>query len=125
VAVERSSVGITEWSVPTARAGLQQVMTAEAGVLRSADSLGRAAEGAAWAAGVASLAGPAADGSAAARSATTEPAVDELRNLATVAGALVAGATARAESRGAHARSDCPVSSDDHRVRYVVGGTTR
>ena len=48
------------------------------------------------------------------------PGASELRNLAPSAAALVAAATARAESRGAHARSDFPESSDDHRVRYVV-----
>jgi L-aspartate oxidase len=89
-----------------ARAALQRTMTADAGVLRSAGSLAAAAEAAARAGAVATPPGG--------------PGANELRNLASVAAALVAAATARTESRGAHARSDFPESSDDHRVRYVV-----
>jgi L-aspartate oxidase len=93
--------------VGAARARLQRTMTAEAGVMRSAESLARAAEGAAAAAAVAAFA--------------ATPDAHELRNLATVAAALAAGAAARAESRGAHARDDFPEASGGHRVRYVVG----
>ena len=114
VVVELSTVGVTTEgradAVGAARAGLQHSMTTEAGVLRSADSLGRAAEAAARAAAVAGTAGGPAAG------------LEELRNLATVAAALAAGATARTESRGAHARFDFPEASAGHRVRYVVGG---
>jgi L-aspartate oxidase len=92
--------------VAVARAALQRTMTADAGVLRSAGSLAAAAEAAARAGAVATPPGG--------------PGANELRNLASVAAALVAAATARTESRGAHARSDFPESSDDHRVRYVV-----
>jgi len=93
--------------VAEARAALQRTMTADAGVLRSAESLGAAARVAARATAVATPA--------------SGPAANELRNLGTVAAALVAAASARTESRGAHARSDFPESSGDHRVRYVVG----
>jgi L-aspartate oxidase len=89
------------------RATLQRTMTADAGVLRSAESLGAAARAAVRATAVATPG--------------SSPAANELRNLGTVAAALVAAASARTESRGAHARSDFPESSDDHRVRYVVG----
>ncbi|HKY66003.1 MAG TPA: hypothetical protein VJM49_06520, partial [Acidimicrobiales bacterium] len=47
-------------------------------------------------------------------------AVDELRNLATVGAALAAGALARTESRGAHARTDFPSIDVAQRVRYVT-----
>ncbi|MGH9112939.1 MAG: pyridine nucleotide-disulfide oxidoreductase, partial [Acidimicrobiales bacterium] len=53
------------------------------------------------------------------------PDVVELGNLATVAGALCAGALARSESRGAHARSDHPDVDPAQRVRYFVGGPVR
>jgi L-aspartate oxidase len=103
--------------VAAARLTLQRAMTAHAGVLRSADALALAATAAATAATAA----------AAARAAEPAPAFTtgradacELHNLATVAGALCAAATARTESRGAHARSDFPETSADHRVRYVV-----
>ncbi len=108
-------------AIAAGRAALQQAMTAEAGVLRSASSLARAGEAAARAAAVAAAgcagglheAGGPADGHG-------QPDVHELRNLATVALALVAAASARTESRGAHARIDFPLASDDHRARCVV-----
>jgi L-aspartate oxidase len=46
----------------------------------------------------------------------------EVANLATVGRALVAAATAREESRGAHTRSDFPTTSDAFRCRLVVHG---
>ncbi len=80
------------------REQLQESMTREAGVLRSAESLARAA----------SVARRAHDGD------------DELRNLATVAQALVAAATAREESRGAHTRIDFPDADASFLVRMVL-----
>jgi L-aspartate oxidase len=85
------------------RSALQRELTAEAGVLRSAVSLARAVA----ACRRAEAAAGAAD--------------DELRNLATVGAALAAGALARTESRGAHARTDFPDTDPAQRVRYVHG----
>ena len=87
------------------RDALQRTMTSEAGVLRSSSSLGRAAEAADRAAAVADWLDD-----------------DELRNLATVGAALAAGALARTESRGAHARTDFPDLDPAQRVRYVTSG---
>jgi L-aspartate oxidase len=86
------------------RSALQRELTAEAGVLRSAVSLARAVA--------------ACRGAEAAAKAADD---DELRNLATVGAALAAGALARTESRGAHARTDFPDTDPAQRVRYVHG----
>lgn len=86
------------------RDSLQRVMTLNAGVLRSAESL---------------------DVAAAACDGVTDgddlPSW-ELRNLATVGRVLCAAALAREESRGSHTRSDFEATRDDLRVRFVVGG---
>ena len=50
---------------------------------------------------------------------STDPAAAELANLVTVAGALVALAGARSESRGAHTREDFP-DTDDRRCRRIL-----
>jgi L-aspartate oxidase len=121
-----------------ARDHLQRAMTTHAGVLRSADSL--AAAGVAAAAAATTVLAPARaragagpgvdrDGHPGAPSggsvrAAVDEAADELRNLAAVAAATVAAATARTESRGAHARSDHPDTSPDQRVRHVTGTAT-
>jgi L-aspartate oxidase len=99
-----------EAGVVAARAELQRQMTVHAGVLRSKESLAAAME--ALAAAAASAEVPPVGAGAAAH--------HELRNLVTVAAALIAGATARTESRGAHARTDWPDPSPEHRVRYVA-----
>ena len=57
-----------------------------------------------------------------ARRATSRPAREELRNLVTVGHAILAMALARAESRGAHTRTDFPLTDPRLRVRFVVGG---
>jgi L-aspartate oxidase len=85
------------------RAAMQRALTEHAGVLRSDDSLLEAEE-------------------AVAR-VHVAPHDDELRNLVTVAEALVQAAIAREESRGAHARVDHPERDDDaFRLRIVVRG---
>ena len=96
---------VSSSDVAGARDVLQRAMTADAGVLRSAASLRRAAGAAAVAAALAD-----------------EADADELRNLATVGAALAAGALARTESRGAHARTDFPDTDVAQRVRYVHRG---
>lgn len=88
------------------RSQLQRAMTLGAGVLRTGPSLTATA---AVVAGV--------------RQALAEPrtvADHELTNLVTVAESLLAAATARTESRGAHTRSDHPELSEVLQVRLVV-----
>jgi L-aspartate oxidase len=104
-------IGGLSLTVPAAGEGrlvdreeLQRTMTVDAGVLRSAASL---------------------EGAAAACRGAVEgdgPAAWELRNLATVGRALCAGASARAESRGAHTRSDHPDTRPELRARFVTSG---
>ena len=80
---------------PAGRLPLQRAMSRGAGVLRSAESLKEAAVAVA-------AADPAPAGTAA----------WEAANLYTVAGALVAAATKREETRGCHWREDFPEASD-------------
>jgi L-aspartate oxidase len=89
------------------RRDLQSAMMADAGVVRSAESLGRAAE--------ALL-----DVAAASPSTTRRSlAAAELDNLLLLARTMVASALAREESRGTHHRSDFPESVDSQRRRLV------
>jgi L-aspartate oxidase len=85
------------------RAELQDTMTRLAGVLRSAASLAEASSFARRARGGDDHAG------------------HEVRNLGTVAQAVIAAARAREESRGAHARIDFPDRRDDLRLRFFFG----
>ena len=82
------------------RRPLQQAMSADAGVIRDAAGLARAA------------------GSlqklAAQRSSDPRTESWEATNLLTVASALVAAASRRAETRGTHWREDFPERDDDH-----------
>jgi len=98
--------------LPKLRDRLQRAMTAGAGVVRSAPSIDRA--GAALAE-VAELAQGAPAGAEA----------GELVNLVAVAEAVLASARARAESRGAHARSDFAATDPDWRCRLVFGNPDR
>ena len=99
-----------------ARAALQRAMTADAGVLRSADSLERARDAASSAWARARLD----------RSDRSSAGADsELANLATVGWALATSALARTESRGAHARTDHPDVDPEQRLRYVFGGVVQ
>ncbi|MCX4639595.1 L-aspartate oxidase [Streptomyces sp. RPA4-5] len=111
---------------PETRTAVQRIMTAGAGVLRSAESLARAAaeldrlhREATVAAGPTvggEPAGAAATGSAAgfADRKTPEPGVEawEATNLLCVARVLVAAAQRRAETRGCHWREDHPDRDD-------------
>jgi len=85
---------------PTTRDELQRVMTREAGVLRDAASLERAA----------------------AALAAASPADLEVRNLVAVSTALVRAATRREESRGTHTRVDFPETSLALMGRFVFTG---
>jgi L-aspartate oxidase len=96
--------------VATVRDRLQRAMTHDAGVMRDAESLGRAAR--------------ALDDAEAGRLALgTAPRDDvrELANLGVVGHALVAAAAARQESRGTHTRLDHPEASDAYLGRFVLG----
>lgn len=86
------------------REELQRTMTANAGVLRSAESLGAAAV------------------ACGGQVAGDDLGAWELRNLVTVGRLLCAAALAREESRGAHTRTDFEATRDDLRVRFVAGG---
>ena len=85
---------------------LQRAMTSGAGVVRSAESLE----------GVDAVI----DQVASAAGAATSPASLELRNLIVCARALVTVARARAETRGAHIRTDFPDTSAAFRCRLVL-----
>ncbi|MGY5128160.1 L-aspartate oxidase [Streptomyces nigrescens] len=111
---------------PETRTAVQRIMTAGAGVLRSAESLARAAAeldrlhreatAAAGPTGRDEPAGAAATGSAAgpADRKAPEPGVEawEATNLLCVARVLVAAAQRRAETRGCHWREDHPDRDD-------------
>jgi L-aspartate oxidase len=100
----RNPAGFTaENDAGKARERIQRAMTTGAGVLRDAASLEVTAD---------VLASTEVNGGT--------PAWHEVRNLATVGGALVAAATAREESRGAHTRSDFAATDDAFRCRLVL-----
>jgi len=80
-------------------------MTFNAGVLRSAESLG--------------LAEAAIAKTARALGQPTTPAAWEVANLCEVGHALVSAALARVESRGAHTRSDFPDTDPAQHLRYI------
>lgn len=104
VAPSPSRPPTTSDSVLKLRASLQRAMTDGAGVLRSAESLAGASaavdelEGTAWPGDTSGL---------------------ELANLVFLARILLASATARIESRGAHTRVDFPETDPAWRVRLV------
>ncbi|MDQ1425604.1 MAG: L-aspartate oxidase, partial [Acidimicrobiaceae bacterium] len=86
---------------------LQRVMTRGAGVLRSAESLTDTAVAVAPIAAAVDL-------------LPASAAREEMRNLTTVATAIVVAATAREESRGCHTRADFPDTDPSWRVRLVI-----
>ncbi|MFD7323736.1 L-aspartate oxidase [Streptomyces sp. NPDC059875] len=98
---------------PETRVRIQRIMSADAGVLRSAESLGDAADA------LEALSLTAAEdhlGKAA------EPGVEswETTNLLCVARVLVAAALAREETRGCHWREDHPERDEDWQRHLVV-----
>jgi succinate dehydrogenase/fumarate reductase flavoprotein subunit len=93
--------------IADARDELQRSMTAGAGVLRDAESLKHTLR-------VVERASAVADSS-------SGTAAWELANLVAVASALLCGALARTESRGAHTREDFPDTDPDLALRLVVG----
>jgi L-aspartate oxidase len=101
----------SEGEGPKGRERLQRAMTEGAGVVRDAESLAGATE----AVGALASRLPAPD--------DRNPEGWELANLACVAEALLAAATARTESRGAHTRLDFPLTDPEQRVRLVHGGS--
>ncbi|WP_329456401.1 L-aspartate oxidase [Streptomyces sp. NBC_01497] len=96
---------------PSARTGIQRAMSAGAGVLRSAESLRRAAA-------VLQAVHP--------EPKPAEPGVEawETTNLLTVARALVTAALRREETRGCHWREDFPDRDDAHWRHHLVLGLT-
>ncbi|MEU9554828.1 L-aspartate oxidase [Streptomyces fumanus] len=100
---------------PEARLAVQRIMSEGAGVLRSADSLARAAD---------RLDRLRTDAQDALREhgKTAEPGVDtwEATNLLTVARVLVAAAALREETRGCHWREDRPDRDDVNWRRHIV-----
>ena len=85
---------------PSIRGELQRVMTRDAGVLRSATSLERAADAL----------------------AALTPSDIESANLLAVSSVLVRAGTARRESRGTHTREDFPTPSASFLGRLVFTG---
>jgi L-aspartate oxidase len=96
-------------AVSEIRHGVQSLMSIHAGVSRSAEGLGAAADALDDLAEALGSAGP-----------VPHPPVAEVRNLLTVGAALVAAAAARTETRGCHARIDYPDTSDSCRHRFVL-----
>ena len=100
----------TALDVAKARDQLQRAMTDGAGVVRSAESLTRAGGT------VAALAEAFGSGT------PSDRASGELANLVTAASSILASATLRTETRGAHARNDYPTLDDAWRCRIVDSG---
>jgi L-aspartate oxidase len=102
--------GAVYWpDVAKTRDQLQRAMTDGAGVVRSADSLARAGRTVATISAVVGSSTP------------VDRAHGELANLVTAARSILESGTLREETRGAHARSDFPLTSDSWRCRIVHG----
>lgn len=101
---------------PEARSTIQRIMTRGAGVVRSADSLARAAEE------LEDLHRSAFLKAGAAEPKDAVPGVEawEVTNLLLVSRVLVAAARQREETRGCHWREDRPERDDDNWRRHLV-----
>ncbi|MFJ1901320.1 MULTISPECIES: L-aspartate oxidase [unclassified Streptomyces] len=101
---------------PEARSTIQRIMTRGAGVVRSADSLARAAEE------LEDLHRSAFLRAGAAEPKDAEPGVEawEVTNLLLVSRVLVAAARQREETRGCHWREDRPERDDENWRRHLV-----
>ncbi|CAB4716571.1 MAG: L-aspartate oxidase [Actinobacteria bacterium] len=108
--VTNPQAGSSSVTPQSLKRGLQQAMSTDAGVQRSAETLHRAALVIAQV--MAELA----------PMDQQEVAVAEVQNLAQIAQTLVAAALARTESRGTHARLDYPSLDPAQAHRLVVGG---
>ena len=89
------------------RTALQSAMTAGAGVVRSKESLASA--------------GDALDALGIENGVPASADLGELRNLATVAAALLSAASDRTESRGSHVRAEYPERDEHWQCRIVRG----
>jgi L-aspartate oxidase len=98
-----------EVRVAELRARLQQVMSAQAAVLRTRESIARASSAVNEIAAELPM-------------NPTMPGACELGNLVAVAGALLLAADHRIESRGAHTRTDFPGAHEEMRHRIVLVG---
>ncbi|GHF07077.1 L-aspartate oxidase [Streptomyces spiralis] len=100
---------------PETRFAIQRIMSEGAGVLRSAESLARAAD-------QLEQLHAEARGALDENGKTAEPGVDtwEATNLLCVARVLVAAARLREETRGCHWREDRPERDDTHWRRHIV-----
>jgi aspartate oxidase len=83
-------------------------MAQDAGVLRSAESLAHVRHRLGDVAPALAIEGP------------SSVAVEEVRNLVTIANAVVTAALVREESRGAHTRTDHPQRDEAFRTRLVL-----
>ncbi|WP_441245460.1 L-aspartate oxidase [Kitasatospora sp. McL0602] len=99
---------------PEARAEIQRLMSAGAGVLRSATSMAAAADG------LARLAEEALTHAAEEKPADPRVETWEAVNLHLVATALVAAAAQRQETRGCHWREDFPERDDAQWQRHLI-----
>jgi L-aspartate oxidase len=103
----RAGAPLAPDEVAAERSRLQRVMTTNAGVLRSAASLGEAID---VLSSIRDRLEP----------APTDPATCELANLTDIGLTLLAAALERTESRGAHTRTDHPETNDELQCRLVV-----
>lgn len=108
---EGATPGSDASATAEARTSLQRAMTTGAGVLRSATSLAETAGT------VATLAAQLDDGD-------DDRGSWEARNLVDVSRAVLASATERLESRGAHTRTDHETADDRFRLRLVLTAPT-